>query len=92
MLLRSYERNGYAAVAYHSSITITPLLRKTATTITQQYLTDFCNPDVVVREIEEYTLNCHVQVYEKSTGIGALEQLIDKYTGPIYPEMGPNIM
>ena len=30
--------------------------------------------------------------YEKSTGFGALEMLVNKYTRIIIPEMGPNIM
>ena len=33
-----------------------------------------------------------MQFHEKSTGIGAFEMLIDKYTGSIGPEMGPNMM
>ena len=42
--------------------------------------------------MEEYTQNFYVLFKEKSTGIGAFEMLIDKYTGSIYPEMGPNMM
>ena len=55
-------------------------------------MTQLNNPDLAVREVEEYTQNFYVQIYEKSTGIGAFELLIDKYTGSVYPEQGPNMM
>jgi hypothetical protein len=34
----------------------------------------------------------YVLSHEKSTGLGAFEMLINKYTGGTYPEMGPNMM
>ena len=55
-------------------------------------MTSIGNPDLVVKQVEEYTANFYVQVNEKSTGNGAFELLINKYTGSIYPEMGPNMM
>ena len=63
-----------------------------ASTTAQNYVTSLGNPDLAVKEIEEYTNNFYVQVNEKSTGKGAFELLINKYTGAIYPEMGPNMM
>jgi hypothetical protein len=64
----------------------------TAQTIAQNYVTSTGNPDLVVKQVEEYQANYYVQVNEKSTGNGAFELLINKYTGSIYPEMGPNMM
>jgi hypothetical protein len=64
----------------------------TALTIAQNYVASIGNPDLSVKEAEEYSANIYIQVYEKSTGTGAFELLIDKYTGSIYPEMGPNMM
>lgn len=64
----------------------------TASTIAQNYVTSTGNPDLKVKQIEEYQANYYVQVNEKSTGNGAFELLINKYTGSIYPEMGPNMM
>jgi hypothetical protein len=69
-----------------------PLSINTAVTIAKNYLTSIGNPDLVVKQVEEYTANFYVQVNEKSTGNGAFELLINKYTGSIYPEMGPNMM
>jgi hypothetical protein len=82
--------NGYAAPAYTTNepaVTIDD-----AVAIAQNYVASLNNPDLAVREIEEYSQNFYVQIYEKSTGIGAFEMLIDKYTGSIYPEQGPNMM
>jgi hypothetical protein len=64
----------------------------TAETIAQNYIASTNNPDLTVTHIEEYQYNFYVQVSEKSTGNGAFELLINKYTGSIYPEMGPNMM
>ena len=80
---------GYTApYAYNG----TPLNVTTADTIAQNYVTSIGNPDLVVKQVEEYTNNFYVQVNEKSSGNGAFELLINKYTGSIYPEMGPNMM
>ncbi len=80
---------GYAApYTYNGS----PLDINTATTIAKNYIASIGNPDLVVKQVEEYTANFYVQVNEQSTGHGAFELLINKYTGSIYPEMGPNMM
>jgi len=85
-MMRGY---GYTApYAYNG----TPLNITTAKTIAQNYVTSIGNPDLVVKQVEEYTNNFYAQVNEKSTGNGAFELLINKYTGSIYPEMGPNMM
>jgi hypothetical protein len=63
-----------------------------AVDVAKTYLASLNNPDLAIDEVEEYTQNFYVLFYEKSTGIGAFEMLIDKYTGSIYPEMGPNMM
>ena len=64
----------------------------TAKTIAQNYVTSIGNPNLVVKQVEEYTNNFYVQVNDKSTGHGAFELLINMYTGSIYPEMGPSMM
>ena len=69
-----------------------PITINTAATVAQNYLTAIGNPDLTVKQVEEYANNFYVQVSEKSTGNGAFELLINKYTGSIFPEMGPNMM
>ena len=69
-----------------------PLTIANAVTIAQNYVFSIGNPDLVVKQVEEYSANFYVQVNEKASGNGAFELLINKYTGSIYPEMGPNMM
>ena len=63
-----------------------------AVTVAQNYLTSLGDPNLAVEEVEEYTQNFYVRITEKDTGIGAFELIIDKYTGAVGPEMGPNMM
>jgi hypothetical protein len=58
----------------------------------QQYAAAFGNSDLQLDEVEEYAWNFYGVVKEKSTGTGAFQFIIDKYTGAVYPEMGPNMM
>ncbi len=48
--------------------------------------------DLVLVEVMEFAWNFYAEVEEETTGIHAMELLIDKYTGQVYPEMGPNMM
>jgi hypothetical protein len=82
---------GYAVGSYASN-TGKSIILKQAVEIAQQYVTSINNPDLKVAEVEEYTNDFYVQVHEISTGTGAFELIIDKYSGNIYPEMGPNMM
>jgi hypothetical protein len=63
-----------------------------ALSIAERYLASLDNPDLAIDEIMEFELNYYVIYYEKSTGIGAFEMLINKDTGRIFPEYGPNMM
>jgi len=83
--------NGYIGSAYSNNGPATITI-DTAVTVAQRYLASLNNPDLAIDEVEEYTQNFYVLYYEKSTGIGAFEMLIDKYNGNIYSEMGPNMM
>jgi len=85
-------RFGYGAPAYTNPTTANPLDINTAVTISQNYLASTGNTNLELSEVEEYTLNFYVVVKEKDTGLGAFELLVDKYTGAISPEMGPNMM
>jgi hypothetical protein len=63
-----------------------------AAELARRYVTSLGNPDLDVKEVMEFELNFYFIVYEKSTGIGAFEMLIDRYGGWIRPEPGPNMM
>ncbi len=57
-----------------------------------QYLASTGNSDLALTEVIEFDNHFYAGVKEKSTGIHASELLINKYTGAITPEMGPNMM
>jgi len=63
-----------------------------AESIATNYLAGFGAPDIKVKEIMEFQQNYYVEYQERSTGLGAFEMLIDKRTGAIFPEYGPNMM
>jgi hypothetical protein len=84
-------RTGYAAPSYTTNST-SALTIDQAKQVAQRYVTALNNPDLKVAEVEEYANNFYVQIHEVSTGNGAFELLVDKYTGNVYPEMGPNMM
>ena len=63
-----------------------------AFSISERYLASLNKPDLDIGEIMEFEQNFYVVYYEKSTEIGAFEMLIDKGTGRIFPEYGPNMM
>jgi hypothetical protein len=63
-----------------------------ALTIAESYSTSQNIPDLAIDEVMEFEQNFYIIYNEKSTGIGAFEMLIDKSTGRIFPEYGPNMM
>jgi hypothetical protein len=63
-----------------------------ATEAAQRYVTAYGDPDLVLAELMEFSLNFYAEVEEKSTGLHAFEILINRYTGAVTPEMGPNMM
>ncbi len=48
--------------------------------------------DLVLEDVMEFELNYYAIAQEPETGIGAMELLLDKTTGTIGPEVGPNMM
>jgi len=58
----------------------------------ENYIARLADGDLKVAEVMEFTRNFHAAVEEKDTGIGAMELLVDKDTGAVSPEPGPNMM
>lgn len=56
-----------------------------------EYLEDY-GQDLVVIEVMEFSRNFYAEVEEEDTGIHAMELLVDKSSGRVYPEPGPNMM
>ncbi len=56
------------------------------------YLASYGNPDLVLTEVMEFSDNFYAEVKEQSTGVHAFELLVNRYTGAVYSEPGPNMM
>ena len=59
--------------------------------LADQYLATL-NSDLAVKEVMEFSNQYYVRVQEKSSGINALELLVDRNTGTMFYEPGPNMM
>ena len=63
-----------------------------ATKVVERYLLAYYGENLVLKEVMDFAWNFYAEVEEEETGIHAMELIIDKYTGQVYPEMGPNMM
>ncbi len=81
---------GYAGSTYGANAT--PITIEKAKESVEQYLTSTGNADLKLSEVIEFDNNFYAGVKEQSTGTHAFELLVNKYTGAVFPEMGPNMM
>ena len=58
----------------------------------EAYVQNLGHADLEIAEVMEFEQSFCVIVREHDTGIGAMELLVDKITGEIGPEIGPNMM
>ncbi|MCL5070336.1 MAG: hypothetical protein M1308_05500 [Actinobacteria bacterium] len=58
----------------------------------EKYLNDSGLQNVKIEEIMEFSNNFYIETVEEGTGFGAMELLLDKTNGAIFPEYGPNMM
>ncbi len=58
----------------------------------QAYVDRIGNKDLIVDEVMEFQNNFYAVVKEKSSGFGAFELLVDRYSGNAFPEFGPGMM
>ncbi len=72
-------------MGYYSGVP-TPLSHDDAEAIADDYLASINNPDLEIDEFEEYSHNFYVSLIERSTGRGAIEIIIDRYSGSFQPE------
>lgn len=78
---------GYIYITGSRGVSMDDALR-----ISENYLASVGDPDLEIEEIMEFELNYYVVFGEESTGMGAFEMLVDKTSGKIFPEYGPNMM
>ncbi len=69
-----------------------PISDEQAIALAEDYVASYGNPDLEVAEIMAFDNQFYGQAREKSTGRYAFEFLIDRYSGAVYPEPGPNMM
>ena len=62
-----------------------------ARTLAETYASNV-NSDLSIAEVMEFENNFYAALEESSTGRGAMEILVDPYTGTVGPEPGPNMM
>ena len=58
----------------------------------QGYLSAYGGRGLKLAEVMEFASNYYAEVEEEATGIHAMELLVDKSSGRVYPEQGPNMM
>jgi len=63
-----------------------------AVTIAQDVAASYSSGGLVADEVIEFTDNYYASIREKGTGIGAFEILIDRVTGNVTREPGPDMM
>jgi hypothetical protein len=69
-----------------------PITFNQAVETVQQYLKSYNNVDLKLAEVMEFDNNFYALVNDKGTGAGAFELLVNRYTGFVSPEPGPNMM
>jgi hypothetical protein len=90
--------NGFSAGSQCGAATLdygantAPITIEEAKTSVEKYLAGTGNNDLEIAEILQFEKNFYAGIKEKSTGIYAFELIVNKYTGAVGPEMGPNMM
>ncbi len=81
-----YLSNGTAAA------TAEPLSLEAAEAAVQKYLDTLNNDDLILSEVMIFDNQAYASVVEKSTGMGAVELLVDHATQAVYPQRGATRM
>ncbi len=86
--------SGHCGAGYDAGygVNTSPITIGEAKTAVEQYLAATGDANLEVTEVIEFDNNFYAGVREKSTGTHAFELLVNKYTGAVFPEMGPNMM
>lgn len=85
-MMSGFGSRGYSGYGTSAN----PITLEEAKEAVERYIAG--NADLKLTEVMEFDNHFYAEVEEKSTGIHALELLINRYTGTVIPEMGPNMM
>ena len=69
-----------------------PLTLSQAQDAVEAYIATLNNDDLELAEVMIFDNHAYAEIIEKSTGIGAMEVLVDPATLDVFPEYGPNMM
>ena len=69
-----------------------PLTIDQAADQARKYLASWGDGNLTLAEVMEFSNHFYIQVEEKNTQNKAFELLMNKYTGAVFPEPGPNMM
>ena len=69
-----------------------PISIDRAVGIAQQTAAGYSNRTLLVDEVIEFQNNFYASIKEQDTGVGAFEVLINRYSGAVSPEIGPNMI
>ncbi len=86
-MMGSSMMNGFAV-----NNNLEPLSVEDTREAVESYLGQFDGDDLEIEEIMIFDNNAYAIIVEESTGIGALELLVDPQTKTVFPEFGPNMM
>jgi len=71
---------------------VEPLSLPEAEKAVEDYLAALGDDDLVLGEVMIFDNHAYAEIFEESTGVGALEVLVDPVTMDVFPEPGPNMM
>ena len=77
---------------YGTTASTKPITIEQARQAVEGYLKGLNNSDLEIKEIMIFDNNAYARITEKSTGIGAMELLVDPVSLAVFPEYGPNMM
>lgn len=89
-MMGGYNTEG--SFANSNTTSVNPLTVDQAKQAVEDYLKNLNNSDLELKEIMIFTNNAYARIVEKSTGIGAMELLVNSSNLLVYPEYGPNMM
>jgi len=83
---------GMMGGAWSAQTPAEPISLEEAEKAVDGYLSGLGNADLALKEIMVFDNHAYAEIYEQSTGIGAMEVLVDPLSKAVYPEYGPNMM
>jgi hypothetical protein len=85
-------QSGCYSGQYPSVVNAEPLSVEAVEEAVQAYIDSLGNDNLELEEIMIFDNHAYAEIFEKDSGIGAMEVLVDPVTLAVSPEHGPNMM